>query len=127
VSDGRGGAPASVQGGPPLHTALKEAVARAGLLGRVRINHAGCLDQCGHGPMVAVYPENVWYAHVTAADAERIVTEHLLGGRPIEALRYVPAKPGANKLPRDSEGRPLARCTSCRGGRAETFAYAGPA
>jgi (2Fe-2S) ferredoxin len=116
------GGTCSQQGGTAVHTALKEAVARAGLLGRVRINHAGCLDQCGHGPLVVVYPDDVWYAHVTPAEAERIVAEHLAAGRPVEALRFRPAGPGANKLPRDPQGRPLARCTTCRDGRAETFA-----
>ncbi|HEU5344009.1 MAG TPA: hypothetical protein VFU60_06680, partial [Ktedonobacterales bacterium] len=52
-----------------------------GLGVRVRINKSGCFDQCGHGPMVVVYPENVWYWGVTPDDAEEIVREHLIGGR----------------------------------------------
>ena len=34
----------------------------------VRINKAGCFSQCGHGPMVVVYPENVWYSGVKDSD-----------------------------------------------------------
>jgi (2Fe-2S) ferredoxin len=45
----------------------------AGLSGKVRINKAGCLDQCEHGPTVVVYPEAVWYGHVQPEDAEEIV------------------------------------------------------
>lgn len=59
----------------------------AGLKGRVRINKAGCLDQCEHGPVVVVYPEAVWYGNVQPGDAEEIVLEHLVGGRPVERLR----------------------------------------
>jgi (2Fe-2S) ferredoxin len=86
-----------------VHARLKELVKRNGLGGRVRVNHSGCLDQCGHGPMVVVYPENVWYAHVTPEDADEITREHLAGGRPVERLRYR-NKPGKNKLPRDAQG-----------------------
>ena len=65
---------------------------------RIRVNNAGCMDQCGHGPMVAVYPENVWYGHVTPDDADLIFREHLMGDRPVEHLIYRPARPGANKV-----------------------------
>ena len=82
-----------------VHARLKKLAAQAGLKGRVRVNHAGCLDQCGHGPMMVVYPEDVWYSGVQVADAEQIVTEHLVGGKVVERLRYV-APPGANKIER---------------------------
>ena len=26
-----------------------------------RANHAGCLDQCEHGPIVVIYPQGIWY------------------------------------------------------------------
>ena len=58
----------------------------AGLKLTVRANKAGCLDQCEHGPTVVVYPEAVWYGHVTPADVDEIVTEHLVHGRPVERL-----------------------------------------
>ena len=52
-----------------LHAELQQRVKAAGLAGRVRINKAGCLDQCEHGPTVVVYPEAVWYGHVQPEDA----------------------------------------------------------
>jgi len=83
-----------------VHKALKKAVAAAGLKGLVRVNHAGCMNQCGHGPMVVVYPEDTWYAGVDVDGANRIVREHLIGGTPVEDYRYV-APPGDNKLTDD--------------------------
>jgi len=70
-----------------LFTQLQQFTKAADLGGKVRINKAGCLDQCEHGPTVVVYPEAIWYGNVQAADAEAIVTEHLVGGRPVERLR----------------------------------------
>ena len=77
----------SSDGKSDLHARLNQLAKDAGLGGRVRINKAGCLDQCEHGPMMVVYPEAVWYANVSAADADEIVREHLVGGRPVERLR----------------------------------------
>ena len=66
---------------------LKKHAKTAGLDSAIRVNKAGCLDQCEHGPVVVVYPEAVWYGHVQPEDAEEIVAEHLVGGRPVERLR----------------------------------------
>ena len=70
-----------------LVAALQQLVREAGIQSTVRINKSGCLDQCEHGPMVVVYPEAVWYSNVRSEDAEAIVAEHLVGGRPVERLR----------------------------------------
>ena len=77
---------------------LKHAARDAGIAQRVRVNHSGCTGQCGHGPMVVVYPEDVWYGAVTVERAGRIFTEHLVQGMPVEEFRYI-APPGENKLP----------------------------
>jgi len=42
-----------------------------------RITRSSCLGRCGEGPMVAVYPDGVWYGDVDGDDAERIVSSHL--------------------------------------------------
>lgn len=69
---------------------LKTLAAEQGLKGRVRVNSAGCLDQCEHGPTIVVYPEGVWYGFVTLADVDEIVSSHLVAGRPVERLRLSP-------------------------------------
>ena len=98
-----------------IHKAFKEQVAQAGLKGRIRVNNSGCLDQCGHGPNVVVYPEGVWYSHLTIEDVPEIVAEHLKGGRPVERLRYHPPKTGGNKLKRNAGNRRIAgQVDGCR-------------
>lgn len=76
------------QGGEAAHAALKDLAKRRLGPAAVRVNKSGCLGQCGHGPMAVVYPDNVWYAGVTAADAQEIVEEHLVHGRPVGRLLF---------------------------------------
>ena len=92
-----------------VHAALKAEAEGAGLGGDVRINRSGCFSQCGNGPMVVVYPDGVWYAAVSPADAREIVQRHLVGGEPVERLRYRPGSTGAHKLERDADSRPIGR------------------
>jgi (2Fe-2S) ferredoxin len=91
-----------------VHARLKQLVAEAGLKATTRVNHSGCFDQCGYGPMVVIYPEGVWYWGVQPEDVDEIVSEHLIGGRPVERLRYRNT-PGKHKLPRDEDNRLVGR------------------
>ena len=77
---------------------LRDGARAAGRQQDVRINKAGCFSQCGHGPMLVVYPEDVWYAGVQESDLKEILDSHIIGGTPVERLRYRPGKPGANKI-----------------------------
>lgn len=70
---------------------MKAAVKQRGLDGKVRVNVAGCLDQCEHGVTVVVYPDAVWYGFVTMADVSEIVQSHLVDGQPVERLRLADA------------------------------------
>jgi (2Fe-2S) ferredoxin len=55
--------------------------------GKVRVNAAGCLDRCEEGPVIVVYPEEVWYTYVDKQDIDEIVDEHLVNGRIVDRLR----------------------------------------
>jgi (2Fe-2S) ferredoxin len=67
---------------------LRKEISERGLKQQIRINKSGCFDQCGHGPLIVVYPESVWYAHVTVDDVKEIVESHLIGGQPVQRLLY---------------------------------------
>ena len=69
-----------------LHKHFKKVLGDHGVRNHVRANKAGCLDQCEHGPTVVVYPDEIWYGHVTHGDVEEIVTSHIIGGKPVHRL-----------------------------------------
>ena len=56
-----------------------------GLQGKVTLVQTGCMGPCMEGPLVAVYPDNTWYKEVSPTDAERIVEDHLVADKPVEA------------------------------------------
>ena len=91
-----GGKTCPTQGAEEVWRALKAGVSEHGLKDRIRINKAGCMSQCGHGPMLCVYPQDTWYAGVTLEDVEPIL-DHLRGGPVHQARVYTPEQPGANK------------------------------
>jgi (2Fe-2S) ferredoxin len=69
-----------------LRSALKAEVERKGLVPQVRVNKAGCLDQCELGPTVVIYPDQIWYGKVKIDDVPRIVEETIENGRVLTDL-----------------------------------------
>ncbi len=75
------------KGAEEVKDEFKRLMHERGLKKRMRANASGCLDQCSHGVTIVVYPEQVWYGGVTAADVPEIVQSHLVDGVPVDRLR----------------------------------------
>jgi (2Fe-2S) ferredoxin len=68
---------------------LKDRLYALGLADRdggVLRTKADCLRICAGGPIALVYPEGAWYRAASREAIDRIIEEHLLNGRPVEAL-----------------------------------------
>ena len=63
------------RGGEEVCRALKDAVKAAGLKEKIRVARSGCLDRCGEGPNVFVYPEGRWYRGVGPEDVPALARE----------------------------------------------------
>jgi (2Fe-2S) ferredoxin len=49
-----------------------------------------CLGPCNLAPVLQVFPEGTYYGGVTETGIDRIIDDHLLGGRVVAALAYEP-------------------------------------
>ncbi len=67
----------AARGSEKIHAALKEAVRSRGVHTKIRVSRSGCMDRCGRGPNVLVFPDGVWYSGVTENDIETIFEEIL--------------------------------------------------
>ncbi|MBW7906887.1 MAG: (2Fe-2S) ferredoxin domain-containing protein [Phycisphaerae bacterium] len=83
------------RGADAVRDAFKRELAQRGLRTQMRATRCGCLDHCEQGVTVVVYPEQVWYGHVTPSDVPEIIERHLLAGEPVERLRIDRDHPGA--------------------------------
>ncbi|MEN6414537.1 MAG: 2Fe-2S ferredoxin [Veillonellales bacterium] len=72
--------------GVDVVTSFMEEIQERELEGEVFINNTGCFGLCDQGPIVVIYPDNVWYGHVTPDDVAEIMDEHIEGGKVVARL-----------------------------------------
>lgn len=72
---------------------------------------ANCLRVCEAGPILLVYPDGVWYRNATPEAIERIIQDHLLGGKIVEEyafeVRPLPLPETAGEMPASDQPDPL--------------------
>jgi NADH:ubiquinone oxidoreductase subunit F (NADH-binding)/(2Fe-2S) ferredoxin/Pyruvate/2-oxoacid:ferredoxin oxidoreductase delta subunit len=70
--------------------ALERELARRGLQDEVLVVATGCNGFCERGPIIMVHPDGIFYERLAVEDVPHLVEEHLVKGRPVRKLMYVP-------------------------------------
>src|SRR5271157_1608965 len=83
-----GGTGCIAGGSLKLKKALDEEIKLRGLDKEINVVLTGCNGFCAEGPVMTVYPEDIFYEKVTVADVPLLVEEHFIKGRHVERLMY---------------------------------------
>lgn len=75
------------EGGADAVVALRRRVKAAGLARSVHVSEAHCLGVCEDGPTCIVYPDGTWYHGMDEHTTDRLVDDHLVGGRVLDDKR----------------------------------------
>lgn len=70
---------------------LEKEITRKGLQDEIQVITTGCQGFCERGPIVIVQPDGIFYQRIKKKNIPYLVEEHLLKGRPVKELMYVPA------------------------------------
>lgn len=85
------------QGADGVTKELKRAIRDNNLRSRVMLTETDCLDQCGRGPIVIVYPEGLWYKRVDKACARAIIEQQMSEGYAIKSHLFCRMNESAKK------------------------------
>lgn len=66
---------------------LKDKLAEVGLSEEVQVLKTGCFGLCQKGPILAIYPDKIFYCNVKVSDVEEIINSHVIKGMPVERLQ----------------------------------------
>ena len=80
-----------------LRNCFKAEITRRGLKPRVRANKAGSLDQCELGPVVFIYPQEIWHGGVDEQDVPRIIQDTDIDRKILEDLLIADEKLNVRK------------------------------
>ena len=83
-----GGTGCTAWGSREVATAFQEAIDRRGLAGKVGFRMTGCHGFCECGPIVVIYPDEVFYQHVSPSDVEDILSATIEPDRVVDRLLY---------------------------------------
>ena len=56
------------------------------LSGEIMVSNTGCMGLCEQGPIVVIYPDNVWYGNIQPDHVTTIMEEHIERGKVVQAL-----------------------------------------
>ena len=73
-----------------IEKVLEKEIAKHKLQNEVAVITTGCNGFCERGPIVVVQPDGIFYQRLTTDDIPLLVKEHLLKGRPVQNLMYIP-------------------------------------
>jgi NADH:ubiquinone oxidoreductase subunit F (NADH-binding)/(2Fe-2S) ferredoxin/NAD-dependent dihydropyrimidine dehydrogenase PreA subunit len=85
-----------------VRDALIEEIRKQGLSEEIQVVATGCQGFCAQGPIMIVQPDGIFYQMLTVEDIPLLVEEHLVKGRPVDKLMYVPSE-GEPPIPKIGE------------------------
>ncbi len=87
-----------------IKDALREEIKKRGLEEEINLVLTGCNGFCPQGPIITVYPDEIFYHGIKVEDIPYLVEEHFLKGRPVQKFMYKEPKekvtiPSMNEIP----------------------------
>lgn len=75
-----------------IEATFNDEIEKMQLSDKVTCHITGCFGFCEKGPIVKVFPDDVFYTEVKISDVDEILKSHILGGQKVERLLYLDPK-----------------------------------